>query len=224
MSVLVAQLERDEDRSQTTLILRSLEHVLDLGGSGRQVELLDAGRVLRRGASSNVNQQREDAETRGREWLEEAGADVLIWGEVAEKGEALRIFFLPSEGRHTRQLSESYGVTGKGVAYLSTDFNEDLGDVIAAQAVATSSPTFEAGNFAADLLDEISARLEALAATKAISESPEQRPITLESSPTCDQVVGAWVITRPRRKSSRAYRVQRLAQRSRRNGPDCRRA
>ena len=171
LSILVAQLEGDEDSSQTKLILRSLEHALALAGTGpRVVQVLDAGRMLRRGSSSDVYQQRIDAEATGREWLRQAGADVLIWGDVAEKGKALRVFFLLREGSPTRQLSESY-VIGPNIA-LSKDFNEDLGYVIAGQVVAAVSPAYETGKFVADLLDEIYPRLGALAANKVISESP----------------------------------------------------
>lgn len=170
LSILVAQLEGDEDRSQTKLVLHSLEHALTLGGKGRRVQVLDAGRILRRGKSSDVFRQRAETEAKGREWLKQAGADVLVWGEVAAKHEALRIFFLLSEGRATQRPDEGYAVTGHGVS-LSKDFTEDLGFVIAGHVVAAAAPAYQDGTFVANLLEEIYPRLEALAASKIISES-----------------------------------------------------
>jgi hypothetical protein len=94
LSILVAQLEGDEDSSQTKHLRASLRCALDLGGKGQQIQVLDAGRTLKQGASSDVWRQREATEARGREWLKRSGAGLLIWGEVAGRDKVLRINFL----------------------------------------------------------------------------------------------------------------------------------
>ena len=131
-------------------------------GEGPRVQILDARHTL--------TGEREDAARMGGEWLRRTGADVLVWGEVKKADKVLRIFFLPSEGRPTRQpVSQSYQVNA--VLVLGENFDEDLGSVIAARMVAAASIPFEAtGKFVADLLDKVGPRLEVLAKNKMISD------------------------------------------------------
>ena len=167
LSVLVARLDGDDSKgSQTRRVKDSLEHALIQAGThGPRVQILEVGKTLRRGDSSDVYQQRQIAEAKGRKWLAASGADVLVWGYMV--ADYNRIFFLPSEGAVKRQPRESYSDPG---FYFQKDFNEDLGDAIAARMVAAASPAFEGGKFVADLLDKIYPRLEALAANKVIAE------------------------------------------------------
>jgi hypothetical protein len=100
LAILVAQLGGDHDGSQTALVHRSLRRALDLGDKGRDVQVLTVGRVLKLGGSSDVWQQRKEAERVGREWLKRSGAELLIWGNVPGN-KVMHINFLLDEGETT---------------------------------------------------------------------------------------------------------------------------
>jgi hypothetical protein len=120
ISILVAHLEGDLDGSQTSHLSDSLSRALDLSDKGRQVQVLTARRTLKRGTSGDLWRQREAAESMGREWLKQSGADLLVWGEVARKDKVLRINFLSSQSEMAKRPKENYALSDR--LELSPDF------------------------------------------------------------------------------------------------------
>jgi tetratricopeptide (TPR) repeat protein len=166
LSVLIAHLEGDDKKSsQTKHVSDSLSDAFP-SGDGPRVQLLDAKRTLKVGVSSN---EHDEAVATGRDWLNESGADVLVWGEVKKEDKLLRIFLLPREASPTPQSLPTYQLSDS--LELEENFNQDLGNVIGARLVAVASPAFESKKFVADLLDKIYPRLEALASNKVIADS-----------------------------------------------------
>jgi hypothetical protein len=147
-SIFVAKLGGDEDGLQTKHVLESLRHSFDATDAQHGIEVREIRRVLREGTSGDVFRDHQKARETGKEWLKQSGAHVLIWGYVAERNKALRIFFLPGEGTGIFPLpgkgtlekrpSETYTFTDR--FQLSEDFGEDLGLVIAVRAVALATP------------------------------------------------------------------------------------
>ena len=167
LSVLIARLEGDDwNGSQTERVKASLEHALIPNTVGPNIQLLETGKSLRRGVSPDVYKQREIAKSKGREWLLQSGADILVWGYVV--GSHNQIFFLLSEGAIARQPKESYSDPG---LYLPKDFNEDLGDAIAARMIAAAIPAIETGHFVDDLLEDIYNRMTILASHQILANS-----------------------------------------------------
>jgi hypothetical protein len=135
-SIFVAKLDGDADGSQTKLVRESLRRSFDATDAQHRIEVREIGRVLRDGTSGDVLLDRQKAQETGKEWLKQSGAHVLIWGYVADRNKALRIFFVSGEGTVEKRPTETYTLTER--FQLSEDFGEDLGLIIAVKAVALS--------------------------------------------------------------------------------------
>jgi hypothetical protein len=139
-SIFVAKLDGDADGLQTRHVLESLRRSFDATDAQSRIEVREIGRVLKEGSSGDVFEDHQRAIKIGKEWLKQSGAHVLIWGHVAERNKALRIYFLQGEdllvplGIENKRPSETYALTER--LQLSEDFGEDLGLVIAVRAFA----------------------------------------------------------------------------------------
>jgi tetratricopeptide (TPR) repeat protein len=139
-SIFVAKLDGDTDGSQSKHVRESLRRSFDATDAQPRVEVREIPRVLREGTSSDVLLDHQKAIETAKEWLKQSGAHVLIWGAVADRNRALRLFFLPAEGTVQKRPRETYTLTDH--YQLSEDFGEDLGLVIAAKILAQSRHSF----------------------------------------------------------------------------------
>ena len=101
----------------------------------------------------------EAAAKRGQGWLSRRDADVLVFGEWIEKGEALNLHFLPVGGsgdfrQHAFKLESGL---------LKGDFSEAVGAQLQAVALATVTPvTEESGKYLVETLRPVAVHLERL--------------------------------------------------------------
>jgi hypothetical protein len=166
-SIFTAKLDGDPDGSQTKLVRESLRRSFDATDAQHRIEVREIGRVLREGTSGDVFLDHQKAQETGKEWLKQSGAHVLIWGYVADRNKALRIFFVAGEGAVETRPRETYTLTER--FQLSEDFGEDLGLVIAVRAVASLS---KFGNLLLSPSDySYYQRFKALAGQKLISRT-----------------------------------------------------
>ncbi len=149
--ILVATLDHDDaNRTLTEAVVRAFQ-----GEKG--IEAIETCRVLKiEGGGERIA---EVAAKRGQGWLSRRDADVLVFGEWIEKGEALNLHFLPVGGggdfrQHAFKLE-----TG----LLKGDFSEAMGAQIQAVALATVKPaTEESGKYLVETLRPVAVRLEQL--------------------------------------------------------------
>jgi hypothetical protein len=92
-SIFIAKLDADPDGSQTKLVRESLRRSFDATDAQHRIEMREIGRVLREGTTGDIHLDQQKAEETGKDWLKQSGAHVLIWGKVASRDRALRIFF-----------------------------------------------------------------------------------------------------------------------------------
>ena len=152
-TILVADLDGDSDGRQTGHVVRSLE-----GQEG--IRVLRDGRRLRIEEVGDRAANTSAAMEKGRKWLSEKNADVLIWGEVTEANKVL----------HLRLLDEGGSGQGKATGYalgetydLPEDFGRDFSGVLVAGALTAIKPaTEQQGRYVADLLSAAIVKLERL--------------------------------------------------------------
>jgi tetratricopeptide (TPR) repeat protein len=162
LSILVVRLEGDGDGTQSERISTSLLHAFGGNEKSQQIDVLLTSRMLTQDESGSVAANLKTTEARGRDWLTQSGADVLIWGRVAKKDEVFRIYFLNKYAASpTSNPRGTYLTTPQLI--LSTDFNRDLGLAIAGMAAAIAAPAKQGRQFAADVLDTLYPRLQRLA-------------------------------------------------------------
>ena len=114
-AILLSKLEADPDGRQTDLIDSTLSEVAGL-------EVWRTCRVLKISRHGERGRARAEAETRGRQWLRDRNADLLIWGEVLAANKVLNIKFLRREGQGTVG-SRPYTLN---LTKLPKNFGEDL--------------------------------------------------------------------------------------------------
>ena len=148
---LVTTLDHDDaNRTLTDAVVGAFQ-----GENG--IEAIETCRVLKiEGAGKRIE---EAATKRGQEWLSWRDADVLVFGEVRGKGEALNLYFLPLGGSgdfHQRAFELESG-------FLKGDFSKAFGAQLQAVALATVKPaTEERGKYLVEILRPVSSRLEQL--------------------------------------------------------------
>jgi hypothetical protein len=96
-AILVADLDGDADRGQTRHILQSLRTQFGKAVARGDIEILSRGEALAISAG-NMRTAEEAVEKKGRAWLKEQNASVLIWGEAAARDTLFRLRFLAAEG------------------------------------------------------------------------------------------------------------------------------
>jgi hypothetical protein len=149
--ILVAALDHDDaNRTLTEAVVGALQ-----GPKG--IEAIETCRVLKiEGAGEKIE---GSAAKRGQEWLSWRDADVLIFGEVRGKGEALNLHFLAvgSRGDFRQRAFELKS------GFLKEDFSEAVGTQLQAVALATVKPvTEQRGKYLAEALRPVAGRLEQL--------------------------------------------------------------
>ena len=171
-AIVVADLDGDLEQRQTHHIRQSLE--TQFGEAIRQgdIEILMRGETLAIPSDGNLKTALEAATSKGREWLKQQNASVLIWGEAAASDKLVRLRFVHAEGDGS---AKSYALSEKTLE-LPTDFGGDLGIVFAAQAAAAISPVYNrSGEALANLIAPFVARLRPLAEKPPPSFSDETR-------------------------------------------------
>ena len=171
-AILVADLEGDSDLSQTRHIRQSLETQFGAAMGRGDIEILSRGEVLNIPHDGNLKTGLEVATGKGRVWLKEQNASVLIWGEAAARDKLLRLRFLPAEGDGS---AKSYALIDQTLE-LPTDFGGDLGTAFAGQAAAAISPVYQrSGEALANLITPFVAKLKPLAEKPPASFSDQTR-------------------------------------------------
>ncbi len=164
-TILVADLDGDTDGRQTGHVVRALE-----GHEG--IRVLRDGRCLKVEEMGDHAANVSAALAKGRKWLSEKNADVLIWGEATEANKVLHLRLLAEGGSGDR------GATGYalGETYdLPENFGHDFGEVLAAVALAAIRPATERqGHYVVHLLEPVATKLERLLAGAPQGLSPEQ--------------------------------------------------
>jgi tetratricopeptide (TPR) repeat protein len=149
--ILVATLDHDDaDRTLTKAVVRAFQ-----GEKG--IDAIETCRVLKiDGAGERIE---EAAAKGGQEWLSRRDADVLVFGETIEKGEALNLHFLPVGGTadfHQHSFELKSGL-------LKGDFSEAVAAQFQAVALATVKPaTEESGKYLVKTLRPVTGRLKQL--------------------------------------------------------------
>jgi tetratricopeptide (TPR) repeat protein len=157
-AILVAELACDTNKSQTNHILIELEKQFPPHGAAR-LHVLPYPEVLAIGAGER-SVAIAAAETRGRKWLKQKNADVLIWGEVGAADRVLRLRFLAREGESGS--AKPYALNSE--LTLPPEFGADLGAILALQAATSIAPVRErSGEALAGLIEPVAAKLKPLA-------------------------------------------------------------
>jgi tetratricopeptide (TPR) repeat protein len=163
--ILVATLDHDDaKRTLTETLWWPFQ-----GHGGHGIEVIDTCRVLKiEGAGERIE---EAAAKRGQEWLSWRDADVLVFGEVIGKGEALNLHFLPVGGSgdfHQHAFELKSGL-------LKGDFSEAVAAQLQAVALATVKPASgESGQYLVETLRPVASRLERLVGFPPPGLSPGQ--------------------------------------------------
>ncbi len=158
-AILVADLDGDADRSQTRHILQSLRTQFGEAIARGDIEILSRGEALVI-PPGNMKNGEMATTVKGRTWLKEQNASVLIWGEVGGHGKLLRLRLLPAEGDGA---SKNYALAEQTLE-LPNDFGGDLGVLFAAGTATAISPVYKrSGEALASLLAPFVARLKPLA-------------------------------------------------------------
>lgn len=129
-SILVPELEGDNDDSQRRHVIQSLQTQFAGHESTIHIVRYPAALKLRDG---EVSAMEAAAETQGRKWLKDKNADLLIWGSVGEKDRMLRLRFLPLLEGPT--ATKPYFLSQSALE-LPEDFGADFGSVLATTAAA----------------------------------------------------------------------------------------
>jgi tetratricopeptide (TPR) repeat protein len=149
--ILLGTLDHDDaNRTLTEVVVRAFQ-----GEKG--IEAVETCRVLKiEGGGDRIE---EAAAKRGQVWLSRRDADVLVFGEWIEKGEALNLHFLAFGGSgdfHQHAFKLETGL-------LKGDFSEAMGAQLQAVALATVKPaTEESGKYLVETLRPVAVRLEQL--------------------------------------------------------------
>ena len=128
-TILVAALGGDEPEGlQRKHVISSLRRLFQAHAAQRAFEVRDYPKELKAGIAGNLAEIDRAAEAKGRGWLTEQNADLLIWGEVAKVDQVIRLRFLPRSGNGGQD--HSYAFTDK--LELPVEFRDDLATAIAA--------------------------------------------------------------------------------------------
>ncbi len=150
-TILVAHLDGDPTRAR-------FRHILDALENHSGINLIGYGRVLRVEDIGATADKVAAAERRGRDWLVEMNADVLIWGEVREPGPVLRLRFLSRAGGAATAIP--YRLDSETLE-LPDNFAEDLGNLLFVLALAAAAPaTASAGQYLVELLRPVMTKVQ----------------------------------------------------------------
>ena len=164
-TILVADLDGDIDGRQTGHVVRALE-----GQEG--IRVIRDGRRLKIEEVGDRAVNLAAAMEKGRGWLSEKNAEVLIWGEATEANKVLHLRLL-GEGGSGDGATAGYAL---GDTYdLPEDFGRDFVEVLLAVALAAVRPATELqGHYVVHLLEPVASKLERLLASPPQGFSPKQ--------------------------------------------------
>ena len=199
-AILVADLDGDSEKRQTHHIRKSLETQFGEAIKQGDIEILMRAETLAIPSDGNLKTALEVAALKGRAWLKEQNASVLIWGEVGAGDNLLRLRFLSAKADATKadisnnELPIDLGVTSnifapafaeesvksyalsKQTLELPNDFGGDLGSLFAAQAANALFLVYtDSAETRANILASFVARLKPLAENPPTSFSDELR-------------------------------------------------
>jgi tetratricopeptide (TPR) repeat protein len=161
-TILVAQLAGDDgNNGQQSHIRQSLEAQFRDAGAGAdaRMHIVIYPETLRL-RTGKIGAAVAEAEKKGRAWLEQRNADILIWGEVADANRLLRLRFTTASSNS--EAAKGYALTE--TLELPAGFGADFGAVLAAQAASGIRPVYDKpGHALADIIAPIVEKLRPLA-------------------------------------------------------------
>lgn len=153
-TILVADLEHDEKRTETRHILRALEKFEGIWPVGYGQRLIVDTLGDRHAA---IQKAEEDA----RIWLRGNNADVLVWGEVVEHGRVRRLRFISRADGLKADRGQNYRLTE--ALELPAEFDERIAAIVAATALSYVAPASKgSGQYLVDTLKPVMSRVAAL--------------------------------------------------------------
>lgn len=154
--VLVAEFGGDGEALQSRRIGEELIEQFGADSANSVFKVVYFPRVLRLSESADAVEAREDAERKGRQWLERQKADILVWGQVRkDNGELdLRLLRAGDAARATLPLSDLNFPQALG---------DQVGGAVAAVIAADAAPAYADGQFSADVLGPLVEKLRPLA-------------------------------------------------------------
>lgn len=178
LTILVARLDEDADGSQTKHVSQSLHRTFNFTDGEPSVDLILTSRILRVGDTGIISHDYKAAEEIGRDWLKESGADVLVWGSVAERNKVLRLNFV-ANAKMGRKATESYKLTD--ILELPKDFDSRLGATIAEKVLSQVEVAYDAGNYSVPLLAALRPKLVALVSQQLFETARERCSLLLST-------------------------------------------
>ena len=139
-TVLVADLQDDDAGLQTKHIISSLKRQFGAHQPNTGFHVAELGQKLSTSSVGLLHERDAAAEQKGRDWLREKSAHLLIWGSVAEAQKVIRLRFLPIEGDGHSETG--YSLTE--ILELPLNFKDDLSTVLLAYVLGQAKPAFDA--------------------------------------------------------------------------------
>jgi hypothetical protein len=136
--VLVARLETDEDGRQT-------RHVSDSLRDAEGFEVQELCRTLSLGQGRDMSAAMKDAQDKGRRWLQDRNASILVWGQVEQEDKSVRLRLLSRDSEsNDRFLALNDDLT------LPKDFAPSLAVTLSASALAQALELSQGAGAGAD--------------------------------------------------------------------------
>ena len=156
-TILVVELEDDDEkRSQTKHVIQSLRAQFGAHLDSKAFAVIDYPMVLKSGNVGLLDQRDKAAEQKGRDWLREKNAHLLIWGSVAEANKVVRLRFLPVEG--DGQNEKGYKLSD--ILELPSNFKYDLSAGLAAYVLSEAIPAFDATKSLVKIIEPLLPRMK----------------------------------------------------------------
>ncbi len=186
-TILVAQLAGDDgNNGQQSHIRQSLEAQFRGTGSDARMHIDIYPDTLRL-KTGEIGAALLDAEKKGRDWLEQRNADILIWGEVADANKLLRLRFTTAGG--ASDSAKAYSLTE--IRELPANFGADFGAVLAALAATAIQPVYDdSGHALAEIIAPIVGKLRPLAANPPANFSDDDKAALWHAYAAGEQQLG----------------------------------
>jgi tetratricopeptide (TPR) repeat protein len=165
-TVLVADLAGDDKEMSRTL------HVVSALDGQEGLRTHRNLRTLRIEEGGDRATNIAEAEKVGRDWLKEMKADVLVWGEVAQPGNLVRLRFLtPMQSTGGQAVTQGLG---HGHLEFSETIDRQLADILPAVVLTSVAPATESqGEYLVEILQPIMGKVDNLLSHPPISLGAE---------------------------------------------------
>ena len=140
-TIIVAELEDDDEkRSQTKHVIKALGDQFGAHTPTKAFEVIDYPKILKAGVGGPLDQRDKAAEQKGRAWLSEQNAHLLIWGSVAKADQVIRLRFLTTDN----SIRGEKGYLLTETLELPSSFDGDFSEVLTGYVISLAESAFEA--------------------------------------------------------------------------------